>query len=83
MRMKLNLSGLLEEIDQGLNGLPSIPYLIKLYLKEKLNIPVIIDPLNPFDTSIEVESGSITHSYEIDETRFELHVEYHPEESLL
>lgn len=80
MRMTINLSGLLEEIDQEISA---IPYLIKLYLKEKVGIPILIDPLNPFDTSFEVIGGTFTHEYLVDETEFSITVEYEPQESLI
>lgn len=62
----LDLTGFLENVQD----LDSIPYLLKLFLKEKIGLDVEIDPLDPldpFDVEIKVNGRAIEHSYFVDE----------------
>lgn len=70
LKKKLNLTPLIEEY----NDINAIPYLIKLFLKEQYNIPVIIDPINVYDEDISVEQGVFNHSYTIED--FNLYLEF-------
>ncbi|ASD52130.1 hypothetical protein KNT64_gp178 [Pseudomonas phage PspYZU05] len=60
----LDLTGFLEHEFE----LESIPYLLKLVLRDKLGIPVVIDPLDPHDVEIRTETQTIEHSYYVDES---------------
>ncbi|QPI13786.1 hypothetical protein MYO4S_00030 [Serratia phage 4S] len=73
MRTTINLSGLLEELD---NDFDAVPYVLKLHLKEVHGIPLIIDPLNPGDPTFEVSEGEFKHEYLVDGTSFSVTVEY-------
>lgn len=75
MRMNLNLSGLLEEVDNDYN---SVPYVLKGYLRDKVGIPMIIDPLNPGDPSFEVETGEFSYEFLVDDPEFSISIEYTP-----
>lgn len=76
MRMKLNLDGLLEEANSEENA---IPYLLKMYLRDKVGIPVIINPLDPYEPSIEVSEGEIKYEFDINPDHFSVDIEYnHP-----
>ena len=73
MRLTLNLSGLLEEVDNDYN---SVPYVLKMYLRDKVGIPMIIDSLNPGDASFEVESGEFEYEFLVDDPTFSVNIEY-------
>lgn len=70
LKKKLNLTPLIEEY----NDINAILYLIKLFLKEYYNIPVIIDPINVYDEDISVKQGVFNHSYTIED--FNLYLEF-------
>lgn len=70
LKKKLNLTPMIEEYED----IDALPYLIKLFLKDKYNIPVIIDPINVYDEGIYVEYGEFKHSYTIMD--FDLYLEF-------
>lgn len=63
LKQKLNLTPMIEEY----NDINALPYLIKLLLKEKYNIPVLIDPTNVYDETISVEQGEFSYFYTIED----------------
>ncbi|WJZ27940.1 hypothetical protein NCTGTJJY_CDS0061 [Serratia phage 92A1] len=73
--MNLNLSGLLEEVDNDYN---SLPYILKMYLRDKVGIPMIIDPNNPGDPSFEVEAGEFNYEFLVDDPTFSISIDYTP-----
>lgn len=74
MRMKINLDGFLDEVDD----MASIPYLLKLYLLDIEKMPIHIDPRNPKDTSITSEFGDIDYEYIVNDTEFSILIDFKP-----
>ena len=74
MRLKINLEGFLEEVqDQD-----AIPYLLKMYLREILDLDIHIDPKNPNDTDITSETALINHQYNVSDDGFSVVIDYTP-----
>lgn len=78
MRLKINLDGFLDEIDD----VSSIPYLLKMYLLDVSKIPVKIDPLNPGDTTITSDFGEVDYQYNVTDTEFSVSIDFIPFEEL-
>ena len=74
MRLKVNLEGFLEEVqDQD-----AIPYLLKMYLRDILDLDIHIDPKNPHDTDITSETALIKHQYNVSDDGFSVIIDYTP-----
>lgn len=74
MRLKINLEGFLEEVqDQD-----AIPYLLKMYLRDILDLDIHIDPKNPHDTDITSETALINHQYNVSDDGFSVVIDYTP-----
>lgn len=74
MRLTINLSGFLEEVPE----LEAIPYLLKMYMKEVLELDIHIDPKDPHSTEFESESALIKHEYNLSENDFSITIDYQP-----
>lgn len=54
-------------------------YFVKLYLKEKMNIPVVLNPSDVFEEDIKVENGNFNYTFLVNgsyENSFEMEYEY-------
>lgn len=76
MRLKINLSGILDEVE---GNYEIIPYLLKMYLKDIENLPIVIDPKNIAEQDIDVETGRLSYRYHLTDDLFYVDVEYKPE----
>lgn len=76
MRLKINLSGILDEVE---GDYTVIPYLLKMYLKDIENLPIVIDPNKVAEQDIDVETGKISYQYHLTDELFYVDVDYHPE----
>lgn len=72
MRMTINLAGFLEEVPD----FDAIPYLLKMYMREVLELDIHIDPKDPHDSDFESESALITHCYNLSERDFSITIDY-------
>lgn len=74
MRLKINLSGFLEEVGDN----SALPYLLKLYLKDIEKLPIIIDPKNPGVEEITTATGELSYDYHLSEDEFYISLDYKP-----
>lgn len=72
MRLKINLAGLLEDVQD----LDAIPYLLKMYLREVLELDINIDPKNPRCAEFVSDTADISHRYNLSDTEFNFEFEY-------
>lgn len=75
MRLKINISRLLEEAEFETD---LVPYFAKLFLRD-CGVPVVINPCNIKSPDLEVLTGTISHSYNVSEDEFSLIIDYIPE----
>lgn len=66
MRLTINLSGFLEEVPE----VEAIPYLLKMYLREVLDIPIDLDPENPYDTAFKSDGIELDYRYHLTDDDF-------------
>lgn len=72
MRLTINLSGFLEEVPDC----DAIPYLLKMYMREVLELDIDIDPKNPHDADFTSDYADITHQYNLGENDFSITIDY-------
>lgn len=77
MELKIDLTGLLDEIDGDLSA---IPYLLKLHLREIENLPIDIDPSNVRNVEFTSETNEVEYRYHVDDDRFYFSIELTPKE---
>lgn len=77
MRLKINLTGFLDEIGGDVSGLP---YLLKMYLRDVEKLPINIDPNNPGDTTLTSDFNEIEYRYHVTDDNFYLTLEMTPKE---
>lgn len=75
MRLTLNLSGLLEDV----KDVRTIPYILKMYLKDIEGLPMIIDPKVPF-SELATESGELQYQYNVTDKDFSITIDYTPKD---
>lgn len=75
MRLKINLSGFLEEVPDA----HAIPYLLKMYMREVLEMDIHIDPKDPHDTEFKCDGKDLNYNYHISDDDFYITLEYFPE----
>jgi hypothetical protein len=71
MRLKINLSGFLEEVPE----IEAIPYLLKMYLREVLELDIHIDPTDPHDTSFVCDGKDMKYEYHLTDDDFYITLE--------
>lgn len=72
MRLTINLAGFLDEVPDY----DAIPYLLKMYMREVLELDINIDPTNPHDAEFTSEYADITHQYNLGESDFSITIDY-------
>ncbi|AAU29251.1 hypothetical protein [Escherichia phage CLB_P2] len=73
MELKINLVGLLEEVDGEYSA---IPYVLKMYLKDIAKLPIVIDPKHPDSVEIKAEKGTLTYNYHVTDEDFYIKLNY-------
>lgn len=76
MRQLINLSGFVDDLDD----LSVLSYFIKMYLREDLNLPIDIDPLNVRKVEITSETHDVKYQYQLSTKGFFLDIELTPKE---
>ncbi|AEO97041.1 hypothetical protein CPTAKMNP4_058 [Salmonella phage vB_SenM-AKM_NP4] len=74
MRLKIDLAGMLEDIPE----LEAIPYILKMYLREVLEMDIHIDPTNPHDITFIVDGKEVPHQYVVSPDGFYFSLDYFP-----
>lgn len=76
MRLKINLTGFLDEI----SDISAVPYLLKMYLREVEKLPINIDPKNPGEVKITSDEHDIDYRYYVSDDEFYLTLDLFPKD---
>lgn len=65
---------MLEEVPE----LDAIPYLLKMFMRDVLEMDIYIDPTDPHDTSFVIDGKELQHEYHLNDDEFYITLEYVP-----
>ncbi|AHY25029.1 hypothetical protein AVV36_gp067 [Pectobacterium bacteriophage PM2] len=77
MRLQIDLSGFLDEIGRDLN---TLPYLLKMYLRDVEKLPIDIDPLNPGEVHLTSKNNIVDYNYHVTDDNFFITINMTPKE---